>query len=202
MHPILKLRQNITRIPLEPLVALCCALIVLAYVMGRNHDKGPQGGSQTISQTEIHFAPEENLENVDIPLINGARKAVDVAVYTFTDRKLADALVTAAGRGVQVRIYRDREQFQSEQNRGGQVLAILSHQPNIEIKVKASRDLMHDKAFEVDNRILRDGSGNWSLSAAHYQDNEIRVTDNPLEVNAFEQTFSAMWSRTDNEVIQ
>jgi phosphatidylserine/phosphatidylglycerophosphate/cardiolipin synthase-like enzyme len=170
--------------------------------MGRSHDRGPQEGLQTVYQTEIHFAPEENLENVDIPLINGARKAVDVAVYTFTDRKLADALVTAAGRGVQVRIYRDREQFQSEQNRGGQVSAILFGQPNIQIKVKASRDLMHDKAFEVDNHILRDGSGNWSLSAAHYQDNEIRVTNNPLEVNAFEQIFSAVWSRTDNEVIQ
>jgi cardiolipin hydrolase len=82
------------------------------------------------------------------------------------------------------------------------VLWLLSKQPNIQVKVKASRELMHEKAFAVDNRILRDGSANWSLSAARYQDNEITITDDPLEVHAFERKFAAMWSRSDNEVIQ
>lgn len=198
--------QALRRIPVEPLIALCIAFCFLAYVMGEIHGRGaqerPQAAQDNGSQLEIHFAPEENLETVDIPLIKAARSAVDVAVYTFTDRRLAEALVRAAERGVHVRIYRDREQFQSEQSRGGQVLAILAHQPNIEIKVKASRDLMHEKTFEIDNRILRDGSGNWSLSAAHYQDNEITVTDNALAAIAFERNFTEMWNRADNEVIQ
>jgi phosphatidylserine/phosphatidylglycerophosphate/cardiolipin synthase-like enzyme len=73
---------------------------------------------------------------------------------------------------------------------------------NIRMKVKVSHELMHDKAFSVDNRILRHGSANWSRSAARYQDNEITVTDDPREVNAFERKFASMWSRSHNEIIQ
>jgi len=49
---------------------------------------------------------------------------------------------------------------------------------------------------------LQYSSANWSVSAARYQDNEITVTDDPLEVNAFERKFAAMWCRNDNEIMQ
>ena len=165
-------------------------------------DRGQHTSTLERSQPEAHFAPDENLENVDIPLINGASESVDVAMYTFTDEQIAYALVRAAQRGVRVRIYRDREQFQSEQARGGQVSAILFGQRNIQIRVKSSRDLMHDKFFIVDNHILREGSGNWSFSAARYQDNEIEVKYRPFEVNPYARAFYGMWTRRDNEVIQ
>ena len=217
MPPIYKSPHTLRRIARKPVIAFCVALIVLAGVTSRVQGREAQEGPHVLSprsavarnnrpaaayRTEIHFAPEENLENVDIPLIKAATSTVDVAMYTFTDRALAEALVTDARRGVHVRIYRDRGQFQSEQRRGGQVFRVLSKQPNIQVKVKASRELMHEKAFAVDNRILRGGSANWSLSAARYQDNEITVTGDPLEVNAFERKFAAMWSRNDNEVMQ
>ena len=200
--PIYKSSQIIRRVPTMPLIALCVALMFLAGIAGPVQGREAHERPLSACRTEIYFAPEEDLENVDIPLIKAARSSVDVAMYAFTDRSLAEALVTAAGRGVQVRIYRDRGQFQSEQRRGGSVLAWLSKQPNIRMKVKASHELMHDKAFSVDNRILRDGSANWSRSAARYQDNEITVTDDPREVNAFERKFASMWSRSDNEMIQ
>jgi phosphatidylserine/phosphatidylglycerophosphate/cardiolipin synthase-like enzyme len=198
-------------------LALCAAVLVFGWVTGRVEGREAQEGAQTrgsgvpvepgsgrapVSGTEIHFAPEENLEKVDLALIQDAKNSVDVAMYTFTDRKLAAALVTAARRGVQVRIYRDHSQFQSEQRRGGQALRLLWKQPNLHIKVKASRELMHEKSFAVDRRILRAGSANWSQSGARYQDNEITITGDPREVTAFERKFAAMWGREDNEAIQ
>ena len=46
--------------------------------------------------------------------------------------------------------------------------------------------------------VLRSGSGNWSVSAARYQDNEITVTTDAAEVAVFEREFRAMWERPDN----
>jgi phosphatidylserine/phosphatidylglycerophosphate/cardiolipin synthase-like enzyme len=209
MHPIVRSRHTTPRTLWMPLAAICLSVIAVGSIVALDAslpaqmlDRGQRGSTLERSQPEIHFAPYENLEDVDIPLINGASEAVDVAMYTFTDQQIAYALVRAARRGVRVRIYRDREQFQSEQERGGQVSAILAGQPNIQIRVKASRDLMHDKFFVVDGHILRNGSGNWSVSAARYQDNEITVIRQPLEVNPFARDFYAMWTRRDNEVIQ
>jgi len=133
---------------------------------------------------QIYFAPTTNLEEVDISLIDHAQQRIHVAMYAFTDRAIAQALARAA--------------FQEEQGRHGQVLALLSRRPNVHIRVKGGDDLMHQKAMLVDGEVLRDGSGNWSVSAARYQDNQVSVTHSPQQIEAFERDFTAMWSRPDN----
>ena len=147
---------------------------------------------------QIYFAPATDLQKVDISLIDQAQQRIPVAMYAFTDRTIALALARAAARGVEVSIYRDRAQFEEEQGRHVQVLALLAHRPNVHIRVKGSDDLMHQKAMLVDGAVLRDGSGNWSVSAARYQDNQVSVTQNPQQIEAFERDFAAMWSRPDN----
>lgn len=150
----------------------------------------------------IYFAPADNLERIDIGLIDGAQRSVDVAMYAFTDRYIAQALVRAVGRGVGVRVYRDRSQFEEERSRRSQVGTLLSTQSNIHIRIKGSDELMHEKAMLIDGSILRDGSGNWSISAARYQDNQVSVTHSSEQIEAFERDFTAMWSRTDNLSVQ
>jgi phosphatidylserine/phosphatidylglycerophosphate/cardiolipin synthase-like enzyme len=83
----------------------------------------------------VYFSPGSNLEQVDAALIRQARSSITIAMYTFTDRNLAYALVEAATKGVQVRIHRDHDQFHEEQQRGSDVLRILQSQPNIHIRV-------------------------------------------------------------------
>ena len=147
---------------------------------------------------EIYFAPTTDLERIDISLIDRAQQRIQVAMYAFTDRAIAQALARAASRGVEVSLYRDRAQFEEEQGRHVPVLAMLLHRPNIHVRVKGGNDLMHQKAMLVDGEVLRDGSGNWSVSAARYQDNQVSVTRSPQQIEAFERDFTAMWTRPDN----
>jgi phosphatidylserine/phosphatidylglycerophosphate/cardiolipin synthase-like enzyme len=155
-----------------------------------------------VSVRHVYFSPASNLEQVDAGLIRQARSSITIAMYTFTDRDLAYALVEAARRGIQIRIYRDDDQFHQEQHRGSDVLRILQSQPTIQIRVKTGRELMHEKVVLIDDRIIRDGSGNWSVSAARYQDNEITVSFDPEEIKAFQQDFAGMWARPDNQIVQ
>lgn len=165
---------------------------------------GAHGEVAAIS--ENHYSPAENLEQIDIDRLSQAHKTIDIAMYAFTDKYLAQSLVDAARRGVRIRIYRDQQQFQDEQRHGiehgnDSTTAMLSSQPNVSIRVKSKRELMHMKAYVIDGALLRDGSANWSPSGLKRQDNNAHFTTNRDEVEAFQQAFDAMWTR-DNTVVQ
>jgi phosphatidylserine/phosphatidylglycerophosphate/cardiolipin synthase-like enzyme len=158
--------------------------------------------------TENHLSPTEDLEQIDLDRLDGAKKAVDAAMYAFTDRALAHELVKLARRGVRIRLYRDGEQYEDEQRNaqryGDQsVIDFLRQENGIEIRIKkpSRRDLMHLKAYTVDGRLLRDGSANWSEAGEKIQDNNARFTNDPAEIRAFESDFESMWQRSDNLVV-
>jgi phosphatidylserine/phosphatidylglycerophosphate/cardiolipin synthase-like enzyme len=150
----------------------------------------------------IYFAPQQDVALVDIGLIRHSRKSIQVVMYAFTDRRIAEALVDACRQGVDISIYRDHGQYEQEERGNSRVHQILKQCQGIHVRVKGSGDLMHEKAALFDDATLRDGSGNWSISAAHYQDNEISITRQQEEVDAFQRDFAGMWQRSDNVIIQ
>ena len=136
-----------------------------------------------------------------------ARRKVDVSMYAFTDRNLAEALLDRAQHGVRVRVYRDGEQFEEEQRRSGRfgsTTDLFRRQRNIEIRVKppSARNDMHLKEYAVDDTMIRDGSANFSVAGEIIQDNEIRFGRDISEIQAFERNFEAIWNRRDNRVVQ
>jgi len=109
--------------------------------------------------------------------------------------------VDACRKGVDIDIYRDHEQYKQETRHNSPVHQILQQCEAIHVRVKRSRDLMHEKAALFDGATLRDGSGNWSISAARHQDNEISITQQREEVEAFKRDFARMWQRSDNIIV-
>lgn len=162
-------------------------------------EPGPQAA-------EEHFSPAENLEQVDIARLREAQHTLDIAMYSFTDKFLADAIIERARAGVQVRIYRDRSQFDQEEARSNSRRVSTTSQfggePNIHIKVKHSSELMHLKAYLVDGRILRAGSANWSPTGLKRQDNNAHFCTDRAQIKAFQGNFEEMWNRSDNRVVQ
>ena len=59
---------------------------------------------------EVHYAPVENLERVDVELLRSARAKIDIAAYSLTDWLVIDALIDAHRRGVGLRIVLDPSQ--------------------------------------------------------------------------------------------
>ena len=156
---------------------------------------------------EDHFSPAEDLERIDVDRLDHAKNSLDIAMYAFTDRYLAEELKRLAGRGVKIRIYRDQEQYEQEQrtatkHENDSTTSMLTGEPNVQIRVKGHRELMHLKAYLVDGALLRDGSANWSPSGENRQDNNAHFTADPAQVNAFRHDFEEIWSRADNLVVQ
>lgn len=170
----------------------------------RQYEIGNEGGPVA---SEDLFSPAQNLERADVSQIQQAQRSLDIAMYAFTDRYIAQEIVKAAQRGVTVRVYRDRGQYEQEQERAGDreegsSTQIMARESNIHIRVKNSKELMHLKAYLVDDRLLRDGSANWSPSGLKRQDNNAHFTTDPQQVEAFRRAFEQMWDRADNQHVQ
>jgi PLD-like domain len=179
---------------------------LLQRVMGSRESIGNVGGAGPVPMNAgvgaVYYSPWQNLEAIDYNTIVQSRcNHLDIATYSFTDLKLAEAVVMFARSGRPVRIYRDREQFEQEQKRSTRVTDILRTMPNIAIRVKSSMILMHQKAWS-DGCILREGSANWSPSGERQQDNTLTFLNDPASINNFEAAFEAMWARSDNLMVQ
>jgi phosphatidylserine/phosphatidylglycerophosphate/cardiolipin synthase-like enzyme len=150
------------------------------------------------SRVEIHYAPRENLETVDIREIGRAELSIDMAAYVLSDPRIIEALTEAAERDVVVRLYLDKSQFAEHGAvRGGSVEALLAH-PNVLARVKGEGVLMHLKAYAVDGEVLRTGSGNFSRSGLASQDNDLLLITDQAVVDAFEANFDRIWARAQN----
>lgn len=82
------------------------------------------------------------------------------------------------------------------------VIQRLAATPNVEVRIKHSRVLMHLKSYAVDGRTLRSGSANFSPSALKRQDNDLLLTRDSATVRRFELDFNQLWERPDNERLQ
>jgi phosphatidylserine/phosphatidylglycerophosphate/cardiolipin synthase-like enzyme len=87
-----------------------------------HHPQSEYAAAQSADRSDspLYFSPDTNLEEVEIGMIDHAQHSIDVAMFAFTDRRIAAALRHAAERGVKVRIYRDRGQYEDEGTTWGQ----------------------------------------------------------------------------------
>jgi phosphatidylserine/phosphatidylglycerophosphate/cardiolipin synthase-like enzyme len=144
---------------------------------------------------ELHYAPNEDLERIDVALLGEAAKQIDMAAYVLTDRAVVEALREAASRGVKVRLWRDANMAERvgdadiEAQLGGRVqgLEIPSNAPGGE--------LMHLKGYCVDHRLLRTGSANFSRSGETRQDNDLVALRGASVCARFDAKFDRAWAR-------
>ena len=120
----------------------------------------------------VLYAAESNLERSEIETLRTAKVSVDVAMYSFTDRELAAELVRLARSGVRVRVYRDSRESMQENQRGFSTTPTMLA-GGVEVRVKASQELMHFKSYVIDGVLLRTGSANWSPTGLKRQDNDV-----------------------------
>jgi len=132
------------------------------------------------SAAELHYAPLENLERLDVQTLNSARKTIDVAAYVLTDWPVVQALVAAAYRGVTIRVYVDGGQAGHDDMDTTGPFGKLVAAPHVTVKQKhPGRPIMHLKSYCVDGHLFRTGSANLSASGLKQQDNDLLLFDDP-----------------------
>jgi PLD-like domain len=161
-----------------------CWIALAAFAILAGTDACPA----TAAEPEIHYAPVENLEHIDLALIRSAKKSVDIAMYTLTDWEIIAALKDARVRGVTIRIVLDPSVRQA--------YAKLADMANV-VRVKKPGPLMHLKAYMIDGVLLRTGSANLSPGGLKQQDNDLIILRDPIAVAKFEVRFAEIYSAAE-----
>lgn len=142
-----------------------------------------EGTAFTLS-IEVYFSPNGGCENRIVELINGARDSIDIAMYTFTNSKIARALVMAYERGVRIRVLLDGQEAQNKYSKG-----VFLKKRGIFVVYDRMPGLMHNKFCIIDNAIVITGSYNWTATAEEKNEENLLVIHDANIAKAYKDRF-------------
>jgi phosphatidylserine/phosphatidylglycerophosphate/cardiolipin synthase-like enzyme len=173
-------------------------------------DSDDGSSEEDLTARDVIFSPQSNdgshLRRI-AQAIDGAKTSIDIAIYSYSDAGIRDALGRAVARGVKVRLLfndaGDHERLDPAAKAGswsGKLEALG-------VDVRFVNKIMHHKFMIVDGprddlaraktALLVTGSANWSASAAtQFDENTLFIKRNAELVLKFQRDFDTMWSHS------
>jgi len=173
------------------LKALFLALILFLFPYSCRTPQPQESYGTGEIETTAYFSPRGGCEEAVIGLIRHSKKTIDVAIYSFTDRKIAKALIDAHDRGVKVRVIIDYGNGKSRYCVGP-----LLEKAGIPVRYKrgSGGGLMHNKYAIYDGKVLSTGSFNWTSNANKRNDENLVVIRNDRHlVELYQKNFNKLW---------
>jgi phosphatidylserine/phosphatidylglycerophosphate/cardiolipin synthase-like enzyme len=158
------------------------------------------------NEPEVIFSPQayehSHLVRV-VQLIDQATVSIDIAMYSFRDSAIQDALARAVARGVAVRMVYETASADRTSPEGTSSARLES----IGVNVRWINKVMHHKFMIVDGpqssidqartATLITGSANWSGSAAtRYDENTVVIGGNQEALLRFQREFNYLWANS------
>jgi phosphatidylserine/phosphatidylglycerophosphate/cardiolipin synthase-like enzyme len=142
------------------------------------------------------FSPLDDVRSVLLYLIEQEQQSISVAMFAFTDRDLAKALVEAQKRGIRIELIADASSVYGKYNKLHEL-----HQGNIKLFVYNPQHAntngagaMHNKFLLfgkniLDKQLVWTGSFNFTRSAHQNNQENILILDDLVLVEQFNQQF-------------
>jgi phosphatidylserine/phosphatidylglycerophosphate/cardiolipin synthase-like enzyme len=152
---------------------------------------------------EVYFTDPVNVNNPAewqgsiegrlIEKINAAQTSIHIASFEFDLTPVAQALIAAKRRGVDVRWVTDDESGLGADQEPGHGQFAMLQKAGIEVRSDDRTALMHNKFWIFDGASLWTGSTNISESGIFKQDNNTIVFHSPELATIYEREFQEMW---------
>lgn len=172
------------------------------YVHGQFHrQKQPEGGSAGMktklsdgTELSAFFSPQDNaMERGVRPILQRARKSIDVAVFYLTHKYITADLISAHQNGIQVRVILDATAAKNEYTKHEILRAA-----GIPVKVENWGGKMHAKAAVVDGKTLIFGSMNWTSAGERSNDENTVIASSDRLAGEFSTYFEMIWKSIDD----
>lgn len=136
---------------------------------------------------------QSSIEGRLIEKINAAKTSIHIASFEFDLTPIAEALIAAKQRGVDVRWVTDDEHgLEADEEPGHGQFAMLQ-QSGIEVRSDTRSALMHNKFWIFDGKTAWTGSTNITVSGVFQQNNNTVVIHSPEVAAIYEREFTEMW---------
>jgi phosphatidylserine/phosphatidylglycerophosphate/cardiolipin synthase-like enzyme len=147
----------------------------------------------------VYFSPNGGAERALVECLDAARKEINIAVYTFTSRTLAKAVIRAHERGVKVAVILDGND-ESDYSKGFYLQrhgVTVRYARGLPLPKKKYRfGLMHNKFAIIDDHTVITGSFNWTASAQCWNRENLLIVDDPVLARRFQEEFKRIWAAT------
>jgi phosphatidylserine/phosphatidylglycerophosphate/cardiolipin synthase-like enzyme len=169
------------------IVALFIFGLLLGATLGILYGRYSASYVQTgVPAYDVYFSPKGGCAEAVIYWIGRANQSVHVLMYIFSLDSIADALISAHNRGVEVRVVLDKSQSYSQYG--------VLRAAGIEVRNDTNWEgILHDKIAVIDNTIVLTGSFNWTGTAEN-NNNENLIVIHSFEVaSRYESEFQKIW---------
>lgn len=147
------------------------------YYTSPPSNKIPRGEKEAV---KLFFSPNGGCAQHIIDTINQAEKEIYIAIYSFTQPSIANALVAAKKRGVDIHILANNPGNHSQ-------LPYLKKEHKMDIYIDSRPRAFHHKWLAVDKKILITGSYNYSKNAEKKNNEIIGHIESPAVVEKYYQ---------------
>ena len=161
------------------------------------------GASASSDWYELHFTnpsyPDNKathkggLDSNLVSLMNKAKKTLDVADYDFDLQDVADAMVAAKARGVQVRMVTDSDTINNKKDAQIQMAFGKLNKAGITVVPDNRAPIMHNKFTVVDNEWIETGSWNYTDGDTYRLNNNMIIIHNTQLAQNYTTEFEKMF---------
>jgi phosphatidylserine/phosphatidylglycerophosphate/cardiolipin synthase-like enzyme len=149
--------------------------------------------------TEPHTLDDPNnyagsIEDILIQKINAAKNSIHIAAFEFNLTPIADALIAAHKRGVDVRWITDDENGLGVDGNAGRGQFAMLQKAKIKVIADDRQALMHNKFIIFDNNTVWTGATNLTTTGIFDNNNNVIVIHSPELAKIFESQFNDMWN--------
>lgn len=152
--------------------------------------------SQSVPNTqtiEVGFSPEGGAESLVLKTIRSAQKSIRVLAYSFTSKPIAEALVAAHKRGVDVRVVLDKSK-RTEKYTSANFIA----NSGIPTRIDSQHAIAHNKVLVIDQQHVETGSFNFTVAAAKRNaENAIVIWNNPELADVYAKDWQEHWQHSE-----
>ncbi|KAG0258349.1 hypothetical protein BG011_003341 [Mortierella polycephala] len=141
----------------------------------------------------VFFPSEESFGHL-ISTLDGAKKSLDICVFTITDDQISRAIIRAHERGLRVRIVSDDAKSEDL----GSDVKRLAKENGIPTRVDGSVSHMHHKFVIIDDALVITGSYNWTKGARFDNREDLTLTNSGRAVRAFQAEFDKLWEEFES----
>lgn len=144
------------------------------------------------------FSPKDKIiTNNVLPLIQNAKKYVYIPTFIITHDELANELINAKKRGVDVKLIIDATNVYSRKSKIKELRGA-----GVPVKVENYAGKMHSKSIIIDDEYIVAGSMNFTNSGENKNDENVLIIENKTLARYYKGFFEYLWKKIPKKYLQ
>lgn len=139
---------------------------------------------------DAHFSPQDNVEDIVVQRLSDASESVKCSLYGITNKRITATLIKKKKAGLDVTLCLDKTQSAGQSSTHGQL-----GKAGVEIVIKKTGVLEHNKFCVIDRQRVLMGSWNFSGNAQKQDNSQVDISGCADIVDRFTGAFKTIYER-------